>query len=143
MSDLQLSLLQSIDASLKALLQLAEQRRAPASPVRAAGPAADVDLDDPYADEVVKVKPRDWTGEDFKGQRLSTCPPAFLEALAGVYDFFAKKNDDAGALDTQGRPKSFYDRRTAARARAWATRARATQPDAPVTADEVAWGRSW
>jgi len=106
-------------------------------------PVADVDLDAPDADEVVKVKPRDWTGDDYKGTRMSLCAPAFLETLAEVYDYFATKNDSEGAVDAKGRPKSFYDRRTAARARGWAARLRARDPTVPVSADEVAWGRNW
>jgi hypothetical protein len=137
--------LQNIDRSLDALVGLA--RKTAGVTVGAGEPvhAGDTELDQPDADELVKVKPRDWSGDDFKGTRMSQCPPAFLEQLALVYDYFAKKNDADGAVDAKGRPKSFYDQRTARRARGWATRLR-TQAgaEAPVRSEDIGWSaRTW
>jgi hypothetical protein len=140
-----LTTLESIDRSLDALVGLA--RKAAGVTVGDGAPvhAGDTELDQPDADEVVKMNPRDWSGDDFKGTRMSLCPPAFLEQLALVYDYFAKKNDDQGLLDTQGRPKSFYDKRTARRARGWAARLRATAgKEAPVRQEELGWSpKTW
>lgn len=84
--------------------------------------ASDADLDSPYGDEIVKLDPKGWHGPSMKGQPMSQCPALFLEQLAGLFDFFAKKN--AGVLTDKGKPKSDFDRRSAARARGWAARAR-------------------
>jgi len=94
--------------------------------------APDSDLDSPHGDESVKFTPRDWTGEPVtKGTPMSMCAPDMLDMLAEAYDFFARKNDDAKALDNKGRPKGDWDRKTAARARGWAKRLRANpQPKA-------------
>jgi hypothetical protein len=137
--------LENIDRSLDALVGLA--RKAAGVTVGAAAPvhAGDTELDLPDADELVKVKPRDWSGDDFKGTRMSLCPPAFLEQLALVYDYFAKKNDAENAVDAKGRPKSFYDKRSAARARGWAARLRTTAgTEAPVRQEELGWSpKTW
>ena len=86
--------------------------------------ATDADLDSQYGDEVVRFLPRDWSGQDFKGTRMSQCSPVFLDRLADSFAYFAQKNDTAGAKDDKGRPKSFYDRRSEGRARGWAARLR-------------------
>jgi hypothetical protein len=59
-----LALLRSIDATLKALLELSRQRVTKAGGNGAGGKvAADRDLDGKYGDPVVKAKdPRDWNG---------------------------------------------------------------------------------
>jgi len=56
---------------------------------------------------------------------MSDCPPAFLDMLADSMEYFAAKKDAAGEKDDRGRPKSFFDRKTASRARGWARRMRA------------------
>jgi hypothetical protein len=140
-----LTTLESIDRSLDALVGLA--RKGAGVTVSDGGPvqAGATELEAPDADELVKVKPRDWSGDDFKGTRMSLCPPAFLEQLALVYDYFAKKNDAENAVDAKGRPKSFYDRRSAARARGWAARLRTTTgKEAPVRQEELGWSpKTW
>ncbi len=115
-----IALLTSIDASLKALV-IAANRRAAAN-----GPAVadDRDLDSQYGDEQLKFTPRDWMGEPCKGKRMSDCSAEVLDLLASSFDYFAKKNDENGLKDDKGRPKSFYDKRSAARARGWAARMR-------------------
>lgn len=140
-----LTTLESIDRSLDSLVGLA--RKAGAVTV-SDGPvhAGDTELDLPAADEIVRLKPKDWTGStDYKGSRMSLCPPEFLDQLALVYDYFAKKNDEAGAVDAQGRAKSFYDQRTARRARGWAARLRAAGGnETSVQPKEIGWSaRTW
>jgi hypothetical protein len=121
-------LLRSIDASLKQLVAASVQHVA-----GGAGAASEADLSDPRADETVKLNPRDWTGDSFKGHSMSMCPPAFLEELAKAHDYFAKKNE--GKLTDKGKPKSDFERRSAGRARGWAARLRAGwRPPAIATA---------
>jgi hypothetical protein len=91
--------------------------------------ASDADMAGPYGDPIIKMKdPRDWTGETCVGKRLSECPAAYLDMVADRADFFAKKNDETGAKDDKGRPKSYWDRKAAALARGWARRNRTTPP---------------
>ena len=96
--------------------------------------ASDRELDGQYGDPDVRFVPRSWTdGGVVKGQRFSRCPPEFLDVLAESYDFFAEKNDAAGAKAGNGKPKSMYDRQSAKLARGWARRIRAgwTPPPTP------------
>lgn len=119
-----LDVLRSIDASLKTLVARAAL---PAfAPVPAVGQdvADDRDLDSQWGDEEVKVSPRDWTGPNMKGRRMSECPADFLEMLAGTFDYFARKNSATNETTTSGKPKADFDRRSAARARGWARRLR-------------------
>jgi len=122
-----LRLLRSIDASLKAIVAASLGNRS------AEVTASDSDLDSPKGDEVVKFSPRDWTGESFKGSRMSQCPPEFLDIYAETCLYFARKNDENGEKTDRGTPKSTFDKRTAARARGWAARLRngytSTEPE--------------
>jgi len=79
-----ITLLRSIDASLKQLLR----------EMRAAKPpelATDQELDGPHGNEIVKFIPRDWSGPDCKGSRMSDCPAEFLDQLADAYAYFARR----------------------------------------------------
>ena len=114
-----LALLKSIDGHLYALVQAANRRAAANSPAI----ADDKDLDSQYGDETVKFSPKDWSGDSIKGLTMSRCPPAALDLLANAFDYFAKRNE--GQLTDKRKPKSDYDRRSAARARGWAKRLRA------------------
>jgi hypothetical protein len=117
---------QSIDASLKALTahfgagkpaQLAAGSSVPLV-------ASDSDLDGKWGDEVVKFDPRDWSGDNFAHGPMSACPEAYLLLYAQAYDYFAERDDASGEKDAKGKPKSFYAKRTASRARGWAARKR-------------------
>ncbi len=110
-----LNVLRSIDASLKQMLK----RTAAAPEV-----ADDRDLDGQYGNPEVKFMPRDWTGESFKGEPMSACPPALLDMLAETFDYFAKKAEDANELTSSGKPVAPYKRKDASRARGWAKRLR-------------------
>ena len=118
--------LRSIDSSLKQLVQIAQRRQqAPAAPVNGSTIAPDSDLDSTYGNPEVKFSPRDYSGtKDYKGLKMSQCSPAFLDALAASYDYFAQKNTLEGNMANNGKPKADYDRRSAARARGWAARLR-------------------
>jgi hypothetical protein len=117
-----LDILRSIDASLQHLVALAEARAQRLT--GAAGPTVsdDADLSSKYGDEKIKFLPRDWSGEDFKGQPMSLCSAPFLLQYAAALDYFAAKNDRDGAKADNGTPKSVYDLRSARRARGWAKR---------------------
>ena len=133
MSDTQL--LTEIRDILAQLLALSKSKRTPAADV-----AQDADLDSQYGDEPVKFKPRDWSGEFTKGQKMSECAPELLDLLASSLDYFAEKN--AGQMTDNGQPKSMYDKRSARRARGWAARLRAGwKPKATqmVSESEVNW----
>jgi hypothetical protein len=137
-------LLASIDATLKAMLLVLSGKRNDAPATSDCDIADDADLDSQWGDEVVKFQPRDWTGANFKGAKMSSCPAEFLEQLANAFDYFAKKNDADKAMTDKGQPKSMYDRRSARRARGWAQRARngETAPQAPAedwSAQEPRW----
>jgi hypothetical protein len=123
-----LRLLQSIDASLKALL---------AKQGGAAGPER-VDLEGPHGDPIVKAKdPRDWTGEPMKGRHFSECPPDYLDMLAERFDYFASQEQDP--------KKAKYNRLDASRARGWALRIRQGGGGNPSAEDTggVVGGEDW
>ncbi len=122
-----------LNQTISELLALSKSKRQSAPTVDI---APDSDLDSPYGDEPVKFKPRDWSGEFVKGQRMSECAPEMLDMLAASFDYFAeKKRHDATMAD-----KMFYDQRSARRARGWAARLRAGwQAPKPVESSEVTW----
>lgn len=96
----------------------------------------DVDIDGPRGDPEVRFMPKRWSGTDYKGQKFSACEPEFLDMLADTFEWFAQRDDDAGAVDKNGAPKSKWGRLDAARARAWAARLRgdAAPPSKPRSA---------
>lgn len=127
--------LQSIDANLKLLVELALDIDARGKPK-----AMKVDLDSQHGDPIVKAKdPRDWTGDPMIGRKFSECPPEYLDMVADRLDYFASREEDA--------KKKNYNLLDAARARGWAARIRAgykppAQPDTTagmVKEDEVAF----
>lgn len=124
--------------------------------------ASDRDLDGQYGNPEIKAKsPRDWTGDDMKGKRLSECPPEYLDLTASRLDYFAEQNR-AEAEDPQTPTeqvadllkKAKYNRIDASRHRGWAARLRAgwTPPvdapfgepaadaGAPLTDDQIPFG---
>lgn len=125
-----LSMLSSIDASLKKLVAIAEKRKAGSEPQV----ADDRDLDGPHGNETVKFTPRGWHDSDgiYKGNPMSQCPPAFLDLLGEAFESFAKKNADKGDDKKAG-----YEKRSAARARGWARRLRDGWKPAQASAQDV------
>lgn len=112
-----LSLLKSIDSSLKELVAQGKQK-AKGDSVGAAI-ADDADLDSQYGDPVIRRDPKRWTGESYVGSKFSETTPEYLEEVASFKDWQAGK--DAAAGDTK---KAGYNRKDAARARGWAKRLR-------------------
>lgn len=116
-----IDLLASIDATLKAMLALAQKR------VQASQPkpvASDRDLDSKYGDPVLKFKPRDWMGEDYRNCPFSQCPPELLDLVADSLDYFATKAEQEDRRTSGGKPVAEFNRKDAARARGWAKRHR-------------------
>lgn len=117
-SDEGLTLLRSIDASLKQLVGLMKVSKPKEI-------APDSDLDSQYGDPVIKAAdPRDWTGPSQKGKRFSECSSEYLEMVASRLDFFAEKEEREGKTSSTGKLVAPYTRRDAARARGWAKRMR-------------------
>lgn len=117
MSSEAIDLLRSIDASLKQLLAQSRARQ----PKQV---ASDRDLDGKYGDPIVKVSPRDWTGQSFKGFKMSDCPAPFLEMVAETFDYFAQQAERNSETTDRGKPVAEFKRADAARARGWAKRIR-------------------
>ncbi len=140
-TDEMIGCLHSIDATLRELLALSKTKRATASmpaprqPLETA--ATEADLDSQYGDELVKFKPRGWTGDFIKDTPMSQCPPDFLDQLALAYDWFAQQKRAADD------PKAQYEERSARRARGWASRLRSgwTSPALATmaTKDDITW----
>lgn len=80
---------------------------------------SDADLDGPHGRPKIRLNPRDWKGESCKDRSCELCPPEFLDLYAETLDYFAGKNAEKGDAKKAG-----YDRRDAARIRAWAARLR-------------------
>lgn len=115
----QLQLLRSIDNTLKELLALSKSKRSAVSDPTL-NVATDADLDSEHGDELVRAKmPKDWTGDDYKGRRMSECPLELLDMLAERHVYFAGKNKEDGDMKKVG-----YELRSERRARGWARRKR-------------------
>lgn len=63
-------------------------------------------------DPKIRMVPKSWHGESYKGMLASECSPDFLEVYAEQLDWFASKNEDP--------KKAGWDRLDAARCRRWA-----------------------
>lgn len=134
--------LASIDASLKELVALSKQRLArAAAPQRAENServASDSDLDSQYGDPEIKMNkmPRDWTGPNMKGRKMSQCPSAFLELAAGFFDWAADKAEEKNeTYGSQNKPVAPLRRKDAALARGWALRNQ-NKPEQAQSADD-------
>jgi hypothetical protein len=112
--------------------------RAASPPASAGGEvASDADLDSARGNPEVRFSPKRWSGADMKGRRYSECEPEFLDMLADALDWFAQRDDESGAVDKNGNPKSKWGRLDASRARGWSRRLRGERGDgmgAPVMA---------
>lgn len=112
-----IALLESIDASLKVLV---ERKRAAAPKAI----ASDRELDGQYGNPVLKFQPRDWTGPSFKNRTFSECPPELLDLVAESNDWFAQQAEQKNEKTAKGKPVAEFKRADAARARGWAKRIR-------------------
>jgi hypothetical protein len=132
-----LAVLKSIDLSLRTLVLIAQEKATnphagPSAPAPRQTVASDTDLDGQYGNPVVKAKsPRDWTGEPMLGRKFSECPPEYLELVAERLDYFAEQSEAKNELASNGKPKAYYSRLDAARARGWAARIRNEDADVP------------
>ncbi|HEU4535336.1 MAG TPA: hypothetical protein VFS00_14510 [Polyangiaceae bacterium] len=86
--------------------------------------ALEVDIDGPRGNPEVRFDPKRWEGPSYKGKTFSECDPDFLDMLAEAFEYFARKEDESGAVDKNGGPKSRWTRLDSGRARAWAKRLR-------------------
>ncbi len=84
--------------------------------------ADDRDLDGPYGNPEIKRDPPRWTGTSFAGARFSDATPDYLESLAGFFEWKARESDKKNELANNGKPRSQYLRKDAARARGWRKR---------------------
>lgn len=113
-------------AAIAAHLGIGARQAAPTVATVASGH----DLDGEYGNPEVRRDPKDWRGPSMVGRRFSDCPPEFLDMVAALNDWRARKDDEAGArgeVGTKGKPKDgHFARLDAARARGWAARARAS-----------------
>ena len=117
-------------AALEARVSQLEKPRAAAPRPAAPAPAGIVAATDAeclatYGDPEIRKDPPRWSGESFAGRRFSQTSPEYLETLAGFKAWSANKDDEAGAVDSQGRPKSHWAKKDAALALGWARRLRA------------------
>jgi hypothetical protein len=112
MSDEALTLLRSIAADMRELVNIAKARKTSREPQ-----VSDADLDSPHGNFVVNMKdPRDWSGDSMNGRTLSECPPEYLDLMAARFEYFAGEEPDA--------KKRGYKLKDAARCRGWAARLR-------------------
>ena len=127
MTDDTITMLRSIDASLKQLVAFAGAR------AQKATANADRLCDGPHGDPLVKGKdPKDWHGDPMTGRKFSECPPDYLDLWADRADYIASQKD--ASVPEQARKQKF-ELLDASRARAWAARLRAGW-QAPVQAQE-------
>ncbi|MFM1749021.1 MAG: hypothetical protein RLZZ188_2687 [Verrucomicrobiota bacterium] len=133
-----LAILTRIEAKIDA-------RPAAASPA-AASPeagriATDAEMNGPKGNPEIRRDPKDWTGGSYVGAQMSDCPADYLEMLAGLYEWMARKDDEAGARgekDPKGYARSGkWKWQDAALARGWAARARKQGNTNATMTDEI------
>ena len=90
-------------------------------------PASDADLDDKYGDPEVRKDPPRWTGQSFAGAKYSQCSPDFLRCLADFLMWQARKSDEKNEILNNGKPRSLYLTKDAARALGWLRRIEAAR----------------
>ena len=79
-----------------------------------------VDIDNPkWGDPEIKYVPKKWDGPSPAGQRMSQCSVRFLDFLAGELERSAAWKENNGKAE-----HAEWDRRDAAKAKAWADRKR-------------------
>lgn len=84
--------------------------------------ADDSDLDGPYGNPEIRKDPPRWTGPSFAGAKFSDATPEYLDSLAGFLEWKAKESDKKNEMANNGKPRSGYLRKDAARARGWRKR---------------------
>jgi hypothetical protein len=84
--------------------------------------ADDADLDSTWGNPEIKRDPPRWTGPSFVGAKYSDTTPEYLENLASFLDWKARESDKKNEMANNGKPRSMYLRKDAARARGWRKR---------------------
>lgn len=92
----------------------------------------EADIDSQYGDPEVRSDPKGWIesgGQSMKGRRFSACPPEYLDQLAGLLEWQAKKDAEQNKTYTSRKTgeevaTAPLKRKDAARAMAWAQRLR-------------------
>lgn len=82
------------------------------------------ELDGQYGDPDIRRDPPRWDGESYAGRKFSEATPEYLDCFADFKEWQAKKDDENGAVDGKGRPKSHWAKKDARLARGWAARLR-------------------
>lgn len=82
--------------------------------------ANDADLNSKYGDPEIRFTPHGWEGKNYKGCKMSQCPPDFLDLLAVAFDVFAERETDE--------KKRGWKLKDASLARGWARRIRGETP---------------
>lgn len=78
-------------------------------------------------DPVVKLLPKNWKGDDYRGRRYSETTPNFLGMLSHMLDSFAAKNE----ADPERQRYARWDRENAETARRWRARLEAQHGQQP------------
>jgi hypothetical protein len=84
--------------------------------------ADDADLDSTWGNPEIKRDPPRWSGPSFVGAKYSDTTPEYLENLASFLDWKARESDKKNEMANNGKPRSVYLRKDAARARGWRKR---------------------
>ena len=79
-----------------ATVSTAKRETAAATVAGAMSPASDADLGGEHGDPIVKWDPKQWKGESFVGKRFSQCSPEYLDSVAGLCQWKAKKAVEEG-----------------------------------------------
>lgn len=96
------------------------------------------DIDGPYGDPEIRKdpSPKHWSGTSYAGKKMSQCPADYLNAFAKWKDacVYMKMKELETLTDPQAIADTTkyagYDRKDAARARAWAAKSHAAVSDA-------------
>ena len=115
-TDARLTALEQMNALINARLSQLENRKAHPQQAAGATVATDADLTGERGNPKVERNPPRWDGDDMTGRRWSQTSVAFLECMAGFLDWKADNPREGKEKYAQ------YDRKDAARARAWAAR---------------------
>lgn len=114
--------LAKIEADLYAALGIAPHNITKAAALAVADNA---DLDSQWGNPQVRKDPPRWTGQSYAGANYADCPPEFLDTLAGFLEWQAGKADEKNEMANNGKPRSMYLKKDAARARGHSARNRA------------------
>lgn len=139
--------MKTIDDVYAIAVEIRDMLRGGARPTAAGGEIASAaDLDSERGNPTIRKDPRDWKGQSYVGRRYSDATPDYLDMLAALKEWQAKRDDDAGARGEKtpsGYPRDGkFARLDAARARGWAQRLRngwqrsAAAPVGDVPADD-------